>query len=85
MADIEINHQPGGPTQLIINGVDYSMECFRGFKVVEVGAGNEFDQVGLQVTFAVSHLSIDGEANVKLTDNVPAVAARVRSIAEDVA
>lgn len=84
MAHIQINTKPGGPVQLLINGIDYSMEAFRGFEVVEVGDGKnpEFDEVGLRVTFAVSTLSIDTEADVQLTDNVPAVAARVRSMVE---
>lgn len=85
MSDVQINTRPGGPMQIIINGVDYSNEIYRDhFKIVEVGEG-EAAEVGLQVTFAVSKLSIDNESDVQLTDRVRSVAARVRSIAEDVA
>lgn len=85
MARIEINHQRGGPTQVLINGIDYSTELFRGFEIVEVGDTPETAEVGLRVTFAVGRLDLDAETDVQLTDNVPAVAARVRSISEDVA
>jgi len=80
MAHIQINHQRGGPTQVLINGVDFSMELFRDFEIVDHGG-----VVGLRVTFAVGRLDLDAETDVQLTDNVPAVAARVRSISEEVA
>ena len=84
MAHIEINHQRGGPIQMLINGVDVSHEVYRDFEIVEVGDG-EYAEVGFRVTFAVSRLDLDAESDVELTDHVPAVAAKVRSIREDAA
>lgn len=86
MAHIQINKpQHGGPIQLLINGIDYSMEVYRDFEIVEVGDNPECAEVGLRVTLAVGRLDLDAEADVQLTDRVPTVAARVRSIREDVA
>jgi hypothetical protein len=82
MAHIEIRHQKGGPTQLVINGIDYSMETYHGFEIVEVGDDPELAEVGFRVTFAVSRLDLDGDTDVILTDHVPAAAARVRSMSE---
>lgn len=84
MAHIEIKKQ-GMAAQLLINGIDFSNEVYRDFEIVEVGEEPEFAEVGFRVTFAVSRLGIDTESDVPLTDHVPEVAARVRSIAEDVA
>lgn len=75
------NGQPGA-RQLIINGVDYSNEVYHDVRVVEVGDNADYAEVGFQVTFVVSRLDLDCEADVQLTDNVPAVARRVRSIVE---
>lgn len=80
MAHIQINHERGGAIQMLINGVDFSMELFRDFEIVDHSG-----VVGLRVTFAVGRLDLDAETDVQLTDNVPAVAARVRSISEEVA
>ena len=82
MAHIELKGQPGGGQSLIINGTDFSHEVFAGVEIVEVG--EQVAVVGLRVTFAVSRLDLDTEADVLLTDQVPAVAARVRSMQEGV-
>lgn len=83
MAHISIRRGKGLERQLVINGIDYSMEVFRDMEIVEVGDDPEFAEVGLRVTFAVSRLDIETDVDVQLTDNVPTVAARVRSIATD--
>lgn len=84
MADIQINKPECGPgIQVLINGVDYSMEVFRDFEIVEVGDDPAFAEVGFRVTFAVSRLGIDTVEDVELTDHVPAVAAKVRSMTQD--
>ena len=83
MAHIQINRNRKTPAiQLLINGIDMSREVFRDMEIVEVGDG-PVAEVGLRVTIAVSRLDLDAEADVQITDNVPAVAQRVRSIAED--
>jgi hypothetical protein len=85
MAHIQINKpKRGGPVQIVINGIDYSGELFRDFEIVEVGEG-EYAEVGLRVTFAVGTLDLDADADVRITDRLPAVAQRVRAICEDVA
>lgn len=84
MAHIEIRRNKGGQTQLVINGIDYSMEAFRDFELVEVGDDPESAEVGFRVTFAVSRLDLDAEADVTITDHFRPVAARVRSMVEAV-
>ena len=85
MANIEINHHPKKPcTQLIVNGMDLTNEVFReGIELVGVGEGAGAE-VGLRFTIAVSKLSLDGEADIQITDRFRPVAQRVRSIVEDV-
>jgi hypothetical protein len=82
MAHIELRGQPGGGQQIIINGIDFSREVFRGVELVEVGDSPEFAEVGLRITLAVSRLDLDAEADVKITDHLPEVAQRVRSMDE---
>lgn len=82
MAHIELRGQPGGSQQIVINGVDYSREIFAGVELVEVGDEPEFAEAGLRVTFAVSRLDLDTEADVQITDQLPEVAQRVRSMGE---
>ena len=81
MAHIQINGDLYGPgiAQLVVNGVDYSREVFSNVELVPVG-DESYAQVGLRVTFAVSRLDLDTEADVKITDRLPEVAQRVRSI-----
>lgn len=84
MAHIQINRNRKSPAkQLIVNGVDLSMEVYDDIELVEVGEG-PVAEVGLQITIAVSRLDLDAEADVKITDRFRAVAQRVRSIDEDV-
>jgi len=85
MAHIEIRNlsSKGGAGEIIINGVDFSMETYAdGIQLVEVGDDPDFAEVGLQVTFVVSRLDIDNEADVQVTDRLPVVAQRVRSVIE---
>lgn len=44
--------------ELVINGMDVSAETYRGVKLVKVGTDWESQEVGLQVTFAVTELVI---------------------------
>jgi hypothetical protein len=84
MARIEINSAGDGAYQLLINGIDYSTEVFRGaegVQLVTVGDDPDYAEIGLRVTFAVSRLSIDNETDVELTDHVREAAAKVRSAA----
>lgn len=85
MAHIQINRNPkSGVKQLIVNGVDMTMEVYNdGFELVEVGAA-EVAEVGLRVTLVVSRLDLDAESDVRITDHFHPVAQRVRSISEDV-
>lgn len=84
MANIQINRNRKGRRQLIINGVDMTMEVFdEGIELVEVGEGAGAE-VGLRVTIAVGRLDLDAEADVQITDRFRPVAQRVRSIVEDV-
>ena len=76
------NGKPGGPMQLIINGVDYSHEVYRDVRVVEVGDDPEYAEVGFQVTFILGRLDLDGDADVQVTDRLPVIAQRVHSLAE---
>lgn len=79
------NGKPGGAKQLIINGIDYTNEVYRDIRLVEVGAETpEYAEVGLQVTFVLGRLDLDGDAEVEITDHLPAVAQRVRSMVEAV-
>jgi len=84
MAHIEIrNLNEFGGTQLVINGVDFTKDTYRGIQLVEVcPEAPEFAEVGLQVTFVVSRLDLDNEADVQITDRLPSVATRVRSMTE---
>lgn len=82
MAHIELRGQPSGGQQLIINGVDLTMETYGGVELVEVGDG-DFAEVGLRVTFAVGRLDLDADADVKITDRLPDVAQRVRSMQDE--
>lgn len=68
--------------QLVINGHDFSMETFRGVELVEVGE-DQFAEVGLRVTFVVSRLDLGGDEDVQVTDHLPSVAQRVRSMGEE--
>lgn len=77
------NGKPGGPMQLIINDVDYTNEVFRDVRVVEVGE-YPYSEVGFQVTFALGRLDLDGDADVQVTNYLPVVAQRVRSMVEAV-
>lgn len=78
MAHIQINGN--FPKQIIINGVDYSRELFREVELIEVGDDPQFAEVGLRVTFAVGRLDLDAEADVQITDRLPEVAQRVRTM-----
>ena len=81
MAHIEIRRDLKKKVgQLIINGVDYSMEAMPDFEIVEVGEG-DVALVGFRVTLLVGRLDLNDESEVDLTDHVPVVAARVRSMA----
>lgn len=75
-------HPENGPgtVQLIINGVDYSAEVFRGAELVEVGDDPQFSEVGLRVTLAVSRLDLGDETDVEVTDHLPEVAERVQAL-----
>ena len=80
MAHIELRQRSKrGLTQLLINGTDYSLEVYDDAQIVEVGEGDTAE-VGFRVTFVVSRLDLDNEADVVLTDHVLAVATRVRSM-----
>lgn len=83
MAHIELRRKNGRPEkQLVINGEDVTMDVYsEGMGLVEVGEG-PFAEVGFQVTFVVSRFDLDNEVDVDLTDHLPAVATRVRSIDE---
>lgn len=83
MAHIIYRRKPGeAARQVIIDGVDVSLELYNEVKLVEVGEG-DFAEVGFQVTFAVSKLDLDNESDVQVTDQLRSVAQRVRSMAED--
>lgn len=82
MADISIRRTQDGATQLVINGVDVSMDVFHGVELVEVGDDPTCAEVGLRVTFAVSKLDLETDADVKITDNFRSVAQRVRTVQE---
>lgn len=83
MAHIELRQRNRrGGRQLIINGADYSMDVYDdGVEIVEVGEGDAAE-VGFRVTFVVSRLDLDNDADVTLTDQVRPVATRVRSMIE---
>ena len=66
--------------QIIINGVDFSSEIYRGPELVEVGDDPESAEVGFRVTFAVGRLDLDAETDIQVTDQFRDVAQRVRSI-----
>lgn len=72
---------PGGELQLVINGIDYSNEVYRGVELVEVG-DDEYAEVGFRVTFVVSRLDLGGDDDIQVTDRFPEVAQRVRSAVE---
>lgn len=82
MADI-VYRRKGGAAQLIVNGVDLTMDVFADVELVEVGEGLHAE-CGLRVTLAVSRLDLDQESDIEITDHFPAVAQRVRSITEAV-
>lgn len=84
MAHIQIRRKGGRsiPTQLIIDGVDVTQEVYRDLELVEVGDDPEWAEVGLRVTFVVSRLDLDHEADVVVTDQFRSVATRVRSMTE---
>lgn len=81
MAHIELRQRNRrGARQIVINGIDFSMEIFdEGVELVEVGEG-EFAEAGFRVTFVVSRLDLDNDADVTITDQLRPVAQRVRSI-----
>lgn len=83
MAHIQIRRQqPGGASELIINGVDFSMEAYNGTaELVEVGDA-PFSEVGFRFTIAVDRLDLETERDVKITDRFWPVAQRVREITE---
>lgn len=65
----------GMATQIIINGVDFSMDVYAGHvNLVDVDG-----QVGVQVTFALSRLDLGGDSDVQVTDRLYEVAQKVRS------
>lgn len=81
MAHIQIRRQqPGGPTELIINGVDFSMEAYNGYELVAVGDDAEWAEVGFRFTIGVGRLDLDTEQDVTITDRLPAMAQRVREL-----
>lgn len=82
MAHIILRPGEPGAVQLVINGVDYSMEAFRDFELVSVGDDPAYAEVGLRVTFAVSRLDLGGDEDVPVTDQLPIVAQRVHSMIE---
>lgn len=67
--------------ELFINGVDFSMETYRGPELVEVGEGL-MSEVGFRVTFAVSRLDLGGNEDVVVTDHFPEAVQLVRSLGE---
>lgn len=79
MAHIQLKRSKGSG-QLIIDGVDVTHTVFADVRLVEVGHVPEFAEVGLQVTFAVSRLDLDNDTDVQVTDRLPVVAQRVRSM-----
>ncbi len=79
MANISITPIQPGANRIVINGVDYSKEIFRGVELVEVGDDPDWAEVGLRVTFAVSRLDLGDEQDVVVTDNFRSVAQRVHS------
>lgn len=81
MSRIEINHKFGRPdSQILIDGVDYSMDTYTPIEVVEVGE-DEWACLGVQLVFAPSELVINGEP-VDLKD-IATAADLVRAIVED--
>lgn len=82
MAHIQINKPEAGlPIQLLVNGVDLTMETYLDFELVSVGDQPEFAEIGFRFTVAVTTLNIDTK-DVELTDHFPEAAARVHSIVE---
>ena len=81
MANIELRRK-GDRASLVVNGMDLSMEVYRDIELVEVGDDPETAEVGLRVTLAVSHLDLDTESDVRITDRFPVIAQRVRSVVE---
>ena len=80
MANISIRPTGTNPgvCQIIINGVDFSREIYReGMRLVRVGQHEEFAEVGLQVTFAVTQLDLGDEQDIVVTDQFRSVAQRV--------
>lgn len=73
-------HDNPGAMELIINGIDYSMETYGDARIVSVGEDPRFAEVGFQVTFAISRLDLGGSEDVQITDRLPAVAHRVQSM-----
>lgn len=68
-------------TQIVINGVDFSMDVYAGHvDLVQVG-----EEVGVQVTFALGRLDLGGDSDVQVTDRLRAVAQKVRSTVGGVA
>jgi hypothetical protein len=67
MAHIELRPHPvkGDPAyQLIVNGVDVSMDVFTDLELVKVGNPDrpEYQESGLRVTFAVDSLTLGDSA-----------------------
>jgi len=83
MAHVIYRPSPDGPPamQLIINGLDFSNEVYAdGVELVSVG-DDEFAEVGVKVTFALSRFDLGGDEDVQVTDRLPEVAQLVRSLA----
>lgn len=82
MAHITLRPDPdrAGATQLIINGIDYSMETYADdVQIVHVGDGPDAE-VGLRVTFAVSRLDLGDDQDVQVTGRLSDVAQRVHAL-----
>lgn len=82
MANIIYRRGTEGSRQLIVNGVDLSNDVYAGsVELVEVGEGCGAE-VGLRFTIGVSHLTLDTNVDVEVTDHFAEVAQAVRSINE---
>lgn len=86
MAHIQYGPDGNGGLRLIVNGVDLSMETLRGVELVSVGDGDDdpFAMVGFRLTLAVSRLDLGNEQDVIVTDRLPEMAQRVRSMEREV-
>jgi hypothetical protein len=86
VAHIEINtpHPEfgAGTHQILINGIDYSLETYGdGVRLVSVGP-DDFAEAGMRVTFCVSSLKINGE-DVQIAGHLNEVSGRIKDLLEE--